>query len=293
MSSKTKKIIYIAVNLLLLLTATIRVIPANAQQSQGSVGVEGRIGSTPPTTASTISVPRDGQVFTQIPITVSGLCSGDVLVKLFKNNVFGGSAVCSNGSYSIITDLFVGRNELMTRVYDALDQAGPDSNIVTVTYNPPTGGSAAARPTLTSNFAKKGANPGETLTWPIILSGGQGPYAVSVDWGDGKPSDILTQEFAGTFNIKHVYDSPGVYNITIRVSDKNESVGFLQLVGVANGAIGQDDGNNGAAQVIERTRYLWQPMLISIPFLISTFWLGRRYQVKLLRDRIERGERPW
>ena len=55
-----------------------------------------------------------------------------MLVKLFKNNVFAGSVQCEDGSYSIKTDLFVGTNELVARVYDDLDQPGPDSNVLTV-----------------------------------------------------------------------------------------------------------------------------------------------------------------
>ncbi len=59
---------------------------------------------------------------------MSGICPGDLLVKIFKNNVFAGSVQCKNGSYSIVIDLFSGQNELVARVYDALDQPGPDSN---------------------------------------------------------------------------------------------------------------------------------------------------------------------
>jgi hypothetical protein len=56
------------------------------------------------------------------------------LVKIFKNNVFGGSVQCDRGNFSLQSDLFVGTNELVARVFDELDQPGPDSNIVTVTF---------------------------------------------------------------------------------------------------------------------------------------------------------------
>src|SRR3954469_10172322 len=106
-----------------------------ATQDSGSVGIEGRISSPPPTVPASISVPGTGQSFTTLPITVSGICTNDLLVKIFKNNVFSGSAQCKNGSYSIQIDLFSGQNELIARIYDALDQPGPDSNVVTVTFN--------------------------------------------------------------------------------------------------------------------------------------------------------------
>lgn len=267
--------------------------PQNPQN--GSTGLQGKISSPAPTTGATISIPRDGQSFTTMPITVSGLCPKDLLVKVFKNNVFAGSAQCTNGSFSLQIDLFDGRNELVARVYDALDQAGPDSNIIGVNFTQNVTGQAS-RVSLTSNYAKRGANPGAVLTWPIIMSGGSGPYAISVDWGDGKPADLKSQAFPGTFDIQHVYDSPGVYNIIVKATDRNGSVAYLQLVGVANGAI-QDNNTTGkndeGATTITKTKILWQPAAILIPFLLSTFWLGKRYELYVLRKKIERGDRPF
>jgi hypothetical protein len=268
-----------------------------AETQAGSVGLQGTISAPPPTQGAVISIPRNGETFSQLPITVSGLCTGDVLVKLFKNNVFAGSVQCKNGSFSLVTDLFTGQNELVARVYDSLDQAGPDSNIVTVNFDDKKGG-AGSRITLTSNYAKRGANPGEPLTWPIILSGGVGPYAISVDWGDGKPPDLMSLQFPGTFTIKHVYDSPGVYNIIVKGTDSGSGVSYLQLVGVANGALGQDAGNTqnkdqkggGGAT---KTTILWQPAAILVPFIVSTFWLGKSYELKMIRHKIEQGDRPF
>ncbi|MDZ7744732.1 MAG: hypothetical protein U5K77_03160 [Candidatus Saccharibacteria bacterium] len=268
---------------------------AQSSEQSGSVGVEGRISSPPPTTGATITSPSNGQTFSEVPITVSGLCSDDLLIKLFKNNVFAGSAQCDNGSYSIVTDLFSGDNELVARVFDELDQAGPDSNTVSVVFdNPAPGG--IARPTLTSSFAKRGANPGQTLTWPVSLSGGQGPYAMSVDWGDGTPPDLFTIGLPGEFDIEHVYDNPGVYNVVVRATDNNDTAAFLQLVGVANGPLSQTDADaagEGQATAAARTRILWQPAAILIPFIFSTFWLGKKYQLHSIRSKIERGERPF
>lgn len=269
---------------------------AQSQNPQnGAIGVQAQLSSPPPTQGATIAIPTNGQGFNTLPVTVSGLCPNDLLVKIFKNNVFAGSVMCQNGSYSIIIDLFNGQNELVARVYDSLDQAGPDSNIVTVVYTDSRSGTAS-RVSLTSNFAKRGANPGQNLVWPIILSGGEGPYAISVDWGDGKTPDLISQEFPGTFDINHVYDRPGVYNIVIKATDKNGGVAFLQLVGVANGALSQENDGAGSADEAGTTtqiRILWQPAAIMIPLLLSTFWLGKKYELKVLRKKIEQGERPF
>jgi hypothetical protein len=277
---------------------------ANAQTSQsGSIGVEGTISSPPPTQGATISLPSNGQSFTAIPVTVSGICPNGLLVKVFKNNVFAGAVQCNNGSYSMVIDLFPGTNELVARVYDALDQPGPDSNTVTVNFVDNRQG-AASRVTLTSNFAKRGAFPGQELSWPIILSGGIGPYAISVDWGDGSAPDLISQEFPGTINVKHVYDSPGIYNIIVKATDKNGNTAYLQLVGVANGPLGQDNasgsagnngqgGENGNSSAAPTTKILWQPAAITLPFVLSTFWLGKKYELRMIRRKIEKGERPF
>jgi hypothetical protein len=272
---------------------------ASAQSSDpvqsGSVGLTGTISAPPPSQGATISFPTNGQNFGELPVVITGLCPDGLLVKIFKNNVFGGSVQCIGGNFSLQSDLFVGTNDLVARVYDDLDQPGPDSNIVTVTFrgqsiNTPT------RVTITSNFAKRGANPGQTLVWPIQLSGGLGPYAFSVDWGDGKEPDLFTVPFPGTVDLSHIYDEPGIFNIIVKVVDSNGTTAFLQLVGVANGPLSQttDSGiDSTTGLTTTRTTIVWWPAAVIVPFAVSTFWLGKRYMVRVMKKRIERGEHPF
>lgn len=273
-------------------------LPVSAQSTQsGSTGIQGKISAPPPTTGATISTPRDGQSVGASLITVSGICPKGLLVKLFKNNVFAGSVECTNGSFSIQVDVFNGQNQLIARVYDALDQAGPESNTVTVTYSTSIA-AQVSRVSLTSNYAKRGANPGQVLSWPIILSGGQGPYAVSIDWGDGKAADLKSVQFAGAFDITHTYDNPGVYNMIVKATDKTGSVAYLQLVGVGNGPLSQDTGQgttgtNASSSVVTKTKILWEPAALIMPFVIFTFWLGKKHELKVIRRKIEEGERPF
>ncbi|HET8670132.1 MAG TPA: hypothetical protein VFM05_05730, partial [Candidatus Saccharimonadales bacterium] len=91
----------------------------------GAIGLEGKIPSKPPATAPTITTPSNGAVFNQIPITVGGLCTTGLLVKIFANNVFVGSVMCERGSYSLQVDLFPGRNDLVARAFDTFDQSSP------------------------------------------------------------------------------------------------------------------------------------------------------------------------
>lgn len=265
-------------------------LPKNPQS--GSVGLEGTISSPPPTQGATITTPSNGRSYNALPVTIAGLCPNNTIVKIFSNNVFIGSASCTNGSYTLQADLFSGNNDLVARVYDNLDQAGPDSNTVRVTFDDAQNSAFAGRVTLTSNYARMGANPGQNLTWPVILSGGTGPYAISVDWGDGKPQTLKSVTFAGNIDLDHVYDSAGVYRVIVKATDANGSTAYLQLVAIANGSVtsaGTTAGGSGQAKTVTITKtqiVLW-PSLIAIPLILLTFWVGRRYELLSLRKRIE------
>ena len=260
----------------------------------GGIGLQGKISSPPPSSAPTISTPGNGQVISTIPIEVRGICTGNLLVKLYKNNVFSGSDQCRNGSYSITIDLFSGRNELVARHVDELDQQGPDSNVVAITFN-----DGASRPnlaeriTVTSSYARRGANPTETLSWPIVITGGTAPYALSVDWGDGSQADVYSITIPGEFSIKHVFKQAGVYRALIKATDKNGNVGFLQLTAIANGEIKQADVAGAVESGRTITKVLWQPVVLAIPFVITTFYLGKKYEVTRIKQKLSKGEHPF
>lgn len=266
---------------------------ASAQSSQsGSLGLEGTVAGKAPTQAAVISFPTNGQNFNNLPITVTGICPDGVLVRLYKNNVFSGASQCSGGNFSILTDLFNGRNDLVAKVFDDLEQQGPDSNTVSVNFSDPSN-EAGIRVSVTSVYAKRGANPGSVLTWPLTISGGTGPFAVSIDWGDKTSPDLVSREFAGDFTVQHTYNSAGVYNIIVKVSDKNGISSFLQLVGIGNGKVQgaektSTEAGSGTVRIV-----IWWPLALLIPFIIITFWLGKRHQVAVIRKKINKGERPF
>lgn len=281
--------------LLLTFSSTAPVLAATdtSQNPQsGSIGLEGTISTDPPKTAATITTPGNGAVVSTMPITIAGLCPSGTLVKIFSNNVFVGSTTCKSGSYTLQATLFAGANALIARVFDALDQAGPDSNTVNVTYNDAQFAQFGTVVSLTSLYARRGVNPGTSLSWPLILSGGVGPYAVSVDWGDGSAPQLKSLNFAGDFSIDHVYSAAGIYKVTVRVTDKNGTTAFLQLVAVANGASqgGAASGKN-TSSVITKVIVLWWPILLVLPLLLTSFWLGRRHQLYVLRRELESAER--
>lgn len=269
---------------------------ATLQQS-GSTGLEGTVAGPAPSQAPTIGVPSNGQGFTSTPITVSGLCLNNLLVEIFKNNVFAGSTECKNGSYSLQFDLFSGRNDLVARQYDALNQASPDSQTVTVNFNNGVS-QTESLVTLTTQYSKRGADPGSTLSWPLSISGGSGPYAVSVNWGDASAPELLSLAGPGDFNIQHVYQQAGTFNVTVRATDVNGNAAFLQLVGVGNGSTQQSGAGAGNASGNNSSNspqkvVVWWPYATLFGLAILTFWLGKWHQLELIRSRLRRGERPF
>ena len=261
-----------------------------ATSQSGSVGLQGQVPGPPPSQAATIEVPRNGQSFSSLPIIVSGFCVSNTLVEIYKNNVFAGSTPCQGGSYRLQIDLFDGRNDLIAREFDDLNQAGPDSATVTVNFSSPAP-SIGPRITLTSEFSKRGANPGSILTWPVSLSGGTGPFAISIDWGDKSKPDLISQQTAGLLNLQHTYAQAGVYNVLIRATDASGSAAFLQLVGIGNGPI-QQTGSKTASGIItnEKTKLLWWPIIVLFILIFIAFYVGRRQQLEAIRRRLRAGE---
>lgn len=261
--------------------------PFPPEQASGSIGLQGTISTAAPTRGATIATPSNGAIFTSLPITVSGLCPSGLLVKIFANNVFVGSVVCQNGSYSIQVDLFSGQDDLVARVYDALDQAGPDSNTVTVTFNDAQFLQFGTHVTLTSDYAERGSPPGQQLTWPVILSGGTAPYAMSVDWGDGTATDLLSEATQGTITLSHTYKTAGIYKVIVKATDKNGGEAFLQLVAVATGA-SQSNSKGGNGNAVIETKVLWWPAVAMVPLIFAAFWVGRRHELYTLRKQLEK-----
>jgi hypothetical protein len=142
--------------------------------------------------------------------------------------------------------------------------------------------------------ARRGANPGFELPWPISISGGVAPYAVSVDWGDGSQPDIYAVAVPGDFTIKHKFEQSGIYRVLVKATDKDGTTGYLQLTAISNGSPGQSDVAGAEnTNVKSKTRVLWQPMLIFIPLLVSTFWLGKRYELLRIKNKFMQGEDPF
>lgn len=256
----------------------------------GGYGLEATKKQPAPTEGASISVPGNGASFNDSPITVRGICPDGLLVQVYNNNVMVGAVMCQSGSFSIEVSLFAGTNELKAIVYDDLEQSGPESNTVSVNYTDTRFTAFGQLVTLTSNFGRRSSAAGTQLAWPLQLSGGTGPYAFSIDWGDATEAQLMSQSLAGAFSIGHVYKNAGIYQVNIRVTDSNGVSAFLQLIAVSNGeasASGPQAGTGaGSGTPGERVTILWVPAAVALILLFPTYWLGRRSQLVSLRNQM-------
>lgn len=259
---------------------------------QGQKTISAIVEGPPPSTPPTIDSPSFGLNFDNKNIVVSGSCITSLVVKVFSNNVFVGSAVCQSGVYSMQIDLFVDRNNLIARQYDSLDQPSPDSSTVTVYYIPPTTAPALPGRSSSSDQSQLGAQsnfllyinydytvlgvfPGQVFRLPITFGGGTPPYAVGVDWGDGT-NNIYSRADSSKFYAEHVYKKPGLYTAKLKVSDKYSEVAYLQFVvevkGKTDTLIQQIIGDGNSVSIL--------PVVVIMLIIFLSFYAGVKYQTK-------------
>lgn len=283
-SFKSTVIGVLSLSLLIGLKLNLATVQAASLNQSGAIGIQGEISSSPPSKGATIAIPSNGTSFSSVPIIISGTCPSNLLIKVFSNNIFIGSAVCTSGSYSVQASLFSGQNILTAIDYDALNQAGPTSNSVTITYNNAQFTQFGTQLTLSSIYGELGANPGSQLTWPLIVNGGVSPYAISVDWGDGTSSELISLPSEGSFNINHTYQVSGIYRVIVKATDKNGEIALLQLVGQADGAITHNSSkNNTPSTTVTKTRLNLWPNVVVLPLILIAFWGGKQYYARKFR----------
>src|SRR5690606_1862551 len=133
---------------------------------------------------------------------------------------------------------------------------------------------------------RRSAAAGTQLSWPLQLSGGTGPYAFSIDWGDGSTAELKSQSLAGLVTINHVYKQAGIYPVNITVTDANGVSAFLQIIAVSSGKVDPAAVRTSEEEPVIITRVLWIPAVVSLVLLIPAFWLGRRSQLVSLRNKM-------
>ena len=257
-----------------------------------SISLSGTVPSKPPTVAAVISSPADGKRFSASPIEVSGTCPANTLVEIYKNDIFAGSTICTTtGTFTMQSDLMIGQNTLIARVYDALNQAGPDSNRVGVFYDLLPSQSAGIVPInfggpqiiLSTDAVFRGTFPGQELTMPLTVLGGVAPFAFNIQWGDGS-NNVIARNNNNTFSAGHTFQKPGTYQMSIQVTDAGGRVAFLSVAAIVNGqpeAAASSSSSGTNTSTVASVLTLW-PLYVSLVAVVLSFWFGEIREKRVL-----------
>lgn len=244
-----------------------------------TIELQGVVTASPPTLSPTITAPVGGQHFTNKIVDAKGTCEEDRIVEVFLNGIFAGSTVCENGLFNIAVSLFSGSNIVTARLRDNLGQTGPESSIVSIFYDLPSG---ANQDRINDLFIRvdsyyRGIFPGMTLKTEPEIVGGKGPYQLVIDWQDGESFQITVPNH-GKVSATHVYDKPGVYKIRYSVKDGQGTEYSLFSLVVVNGVVvGSPESSSGVTEITQNLNAINTPIFIILSIasiIVISFWLG-------------------
>ncbi len=289
-------LIVLAVGVMLVFATRSIVATALTLSSQGDINLNGKVPGPPPSQPAVITQPTDGQIFSSIPIDVTGTCpAGNNYVELYDNNILMGKTPCSNQAFAFKTDLIIGLNHLVAKVIDNLDQYGPDSPTVTVTYSPPQppkgtipGPSGTPIPAnqllVTAESQYYGTYQGSSFKLTIKITGGVPPYAINVDWGDHQ-HDVISRSAEGSFDLTHIYHHGDVFYIQLNASDSAGNKAFNQTAVYVSGPRPPKPSEIVSQYPI--LAVIW-PLYVSSLGAVGTFWLGEKYGENRILSRFRR-----
>jgi len=294
--------------ILLLVSVPIIVIgrASAATSGSGGYGVYAVVPAVVPRTPAVIQSPATGTTFTTLdPVTISGTCPVNTLVKIYKNEVMGGATYCIGNRFTVQIDLFEGNNSIIASSYNANNIPGPDSLPLSLNLIP-AGSAAASIPInatappggqfyVTSDITYIGINPGDSATWPLAIDGGQGPYAVSVSWGDGQ-NDLISRQSSGQFSLTHVYSKAdslsGTYDIYIKATDINGDQSFVDMEAIVGGKTANSETiKNTSETSVDLGINAGTELLTIAAAIILSFWFGEKRKSYIMkRDSLNQNE---
>jgi hypothetical protein len=125
-----------------LLFANLGTLKAYGLNTSSGTHISVNVAGDPPTEGAQILFPVTNHLTKISLLQVTGTCPTDTLVAIYNNATFAGSATCSStGEFAITIQLFEGINTIQAQNYDGLNQPGPTTPQVSITYEPETAAS--------------------------------------------------------------------------------------------------------------------------------------------------------
>lgn len=220
-----------------------------------------------PTQAAVIDTSISGTTTNTQTMNIFGTCeviAPVTVVSIWRNGISIGSTNCElNGTFQIAVSLSVGANTLIARSSSISNNYGPDSTSAVVNYmlpevpgptTPTTSTDNQSTPTSaqtptavtsttltiapTSNFAL--LNERNTVSIEIVVGGGNAPYTVTIQWGDGTVENKVVPA-AGTYIFEHTYEKVGTYRALAKVEDVLGATSQYNFLITSESITGPDD----------------------------------------------------
>lgn len=169
-----------------------------------------------------ITYPRPGDIISGDTVDVTGTAEPGVRIELLnRGQIVGSTFSGSDGAWRITITLSEYANSLQARacrgtVCSAL------SGAVQFFHQPLTPG-----PLLTLQPYHQQAMVAQLVSIKAFIKGGEIPYSVVIEWGDGKRDEVSSKQAELSFT--HYYDRPGNYSGRVTVTDRQGHVAVAQF----------------------------------------------------------------
>jgi len=138
-------------------------------------------------------------------------------------------------------------------------------------------------PVVNVDFRYQTHYPGQPFSWTLDLKGGNPPFKVTVNWGDGSESTYIRAD-GNPFTITHAFPQNQTYTVFVKSMDTDGTPSLMQLFAIVkakDGAMGVS-ATKPPGPIITLLamlqRYLWivWPAYIAVILMVFSYWLGEK-----------------
>lgn len=133
---------------------------------------------------------------------------------------------------------------------------------------------ASDSPRIAVICAPRIVNPEKINQLGLIVWGGEPPYAVSIDFSDGKEPKLISFEEPGYKSISFSYAVPGAYKVITRVADNADENGYLEMIVRVSGETETNTVGAMKDSLLEMLAFATVPIYLVVVAIVFAFWAG-------------------